>query len=832
MSRAYLMARLMDRPLARRAALTSVAALAASGVLAGQAMAQAPEAAPAVPPATEAAPAPAPAAPEAAAPAPAPPTGVVIGRILVTGNERIERSTIVSYLPIQVGGIADAASIDLALKTLFRTDLFADVDITVQGTDLVVRVAENPIINQVVFEGNKALNEEKLRDEVTIRPRGIFTRAKVEQDVQRIVELYRRSGKISATVTPKIVQLPQKRVDLIFEIDEGPKSGILRINFIGNEAYGDDNLRDVVVTRESAWYRFFGGNDNYDPDRIEYDKEQLREYYRNRGYYDFRVVSSVAELAPDQNGFVLTYTVDEGPRYRFGKVTVQTQLKRLDPKLLEQLLPVKQGDLYQDDKIEAATNALTFAAGASGFAFVDVRPRYQSNPETKTVDLTFELREGPRVYVERIDVIGNTRTLDEVIRRELTVSEGDAYNRVLVERSKINVRGLGFFKEVDIEQIPGSTPDKVVLRVRVTEQPTGQLSFSVGYSSVDQVVGDIGVSEENFRGRGQRLSLRLSAGSLRQQADLSFTEPRFMGRNLAAGFDLFGYKFDFSNQAAFNSSSVGGAIRLGFPLSERLRFGPRYTAHYDTIDVDESLCIPIFNPITQDFETAVSRSTCDARGSALTSAFGYSLRWDKRNDFINPTRGFYVNLDQDFAGVGGEVKYIRTQATGAWYHAFSPKWVLSASGSAGYIEGWGGDTVRINDRFFKGGNSFRGFEIAGIGPRDISFGDEGTSLGGKLFAIGTVELAVPNPLPEQYGVRIALFTDFGTLGLLDEADKRKANGEIDPLIRDDLALRASAGVSIFWRSPMGPLRFDLSQVLAKEEYDNVQQFRFSTSTRF
>jgi outer membrane protein insertion porin family len=315
----------MDRPLARRAALTSVAALAASGVLAGPALAQAP--APAAPPAAEAAPAPAPtapAAPEAAAPA----QGVVIQRVIVQGNERIERSTIVSYLPIQVGGVADAATIDLALKTLFRTDLFADVDITVQGADLVVRVAENPIINQVVFEGNRALTEEKLRDEVTIRPRGIFTRAKVEQDVQRIVELYRRSGKISATVTPKIIQLPQKRVDLIFEIDEGPKSGILRINFIGNEAFGDDNLRDVVVTRESAWYRFFGGNDNYDPDRIEYDKEQLREYYRNRGYYDFRVVSSVAELAPDQNGFVLTYTIDEGPRYRFGKVTVQTQLKR------------------------------------------------------------------------------------------------------------------------------------------------------------------------------------------------------------------------------------------------------------------------------------------------------------------------------------------------------------------------------------------------------------------------------------------------------------------------------------------------------------------------
>jgi outer membrane protein insertion porin family len=838
----------MDRPFARRAALTSVAALAASGVLTIPAFAQtaapAPDqtavAAPATPAeADSAAPAAAPTGNEAApgeageAVPTAPPQAVVIQRVVVTGNERIERATILSYLPIHAGDVADPVKIDLALKTLFRTDLFSDVDITVQGNDLVVRVAENPIINQVVFEGNSALKEDKLRDEVTVRPRGIFTRSKVEQDVQRIVELYRRTGKISATVTPKIVQLPQKRVDLIFEIDEGPKSGILHINFVGNQAYSDGDLRDQLVTKESEWYRFFSSNDNYDPDRIEYDKEQLRKFYRNRGYYDFRVVSSIAELAPAKNGFVVTFTVDEGPRYHFGKVKVETQLKRLDPKLLEQLLPIHEGDLYQDDKIEKATDALTYAAGASGFAFVDVRPRYTSHPETKTVDLSFEIREGPRVYIERIDVIGNTRTLDDVIRRELTVSEGDAYNRVLVERSKTNVRGLGFFKDVEVEQIPGSAPDKVILRVKVTEQPTGQLSFSVGYSSVDQVVGDVGVSEENFRGKGQKVALRLSAGSLRQQVDFSFTEPRFMGRNLAAGFDLYGYRFDYSNQAAFSTSAVGGALRLGYPLSEHLRFNPRYSLHTDTITVDQALCTP--DPFTG--ETLISKATCDARGTAITSAFGYSLRWDMRNDYINPTRGFYLTLDQDFAGVAGDVNYIRTQASGAWFHGFSPKWVLTASGTAGYIEGWGGDNVRINDRFFKGGNSFRGFDIAGIGPRDTNpiLGEDGTSLGGKMFAIGSVELAFPTPIPEQYGVKMALFTEFGTLGLLDPADKQKGgvNGGVpDPFIKDDLGLRASAGVSIFWRSPMGPLRFDLSHVLAKEDYDNTQTFRFSTSTRF
>lgn len=827
------MASLMHRDPLVRFALTSASALAAAGVLVGSAAAQ-----PGPPPGetrpagtptavSPAAPAPGPAAADTPPVAPAGPA-VTVSRIEIQGVERIERSTIMAYLPIIVGDTVDAARLDLAIRTLFQTDLFSDVRIDVEGDALIVRVVENPIINQVVFEGNRALKEDKLREEVTVRPRGVFTRAKVEQDVQRIVELYRRSGKISATVTPKIVQLPQKRVDLVFEISEGPGTGILRINILGNQAYSDGDLRDVIVTRQSSFYRFFESNDNYDPDRIEYDREQLRKFYRNRGYYDFRVVSAVAELAPDKNGFVVTYTIDEGPQYRFGEVKVETQLRRLDPRLLQRLLPIRSGELYSDEKIDKATDALTFSAGASGFAFVDIRPRYESKLETKTVDLIFDVREGPRVYIERIDVVGNNRTLDHVVRRELTLSEGDAYNRVLVERSRTQVRGLGFFKDVEITETPGSAPDKVVLQVKVTEQPTGEFTFSVGYSSVDQIIGDIGVSERNFRGRGQIVDFRVSAGSLRQQVDFSFTEPRFLGRNLAAGLDLYTYKYDFSEQASFSSGSTGALVRFGFPLNARTRFNPRYTIHSDEVEVDDFLCIP--DPITG--ATLVSRSVCNQRGTSLTSAVGYSIRWDRRNDYLNPTGGFFIDVSQDFAGVGGDVQYIRTQSTSGYYRQIRPKWVVSATQTSGFINGWGGDDIRINDRFFKGGNSFRGFDIAGLGPRDITGGGEGTALGGNLFAIGSVELTFPTPIPEQYGVKMAVFTDVGTLGLLDDAAKRAADGTIDPNIKDELALRASVGVSIFWRSPLGPLRFDLSQVLAKEDYDNTQAFRFSTSTRF
>ena len=746
----------------------------------------------------------------------------VVGRIVVQGNERIDPETITSYLPIAVGDTVDPAKIDVALKALFRTDLFSDVKIDLQGSDLVVKVVENPVINQVLFEGNSNIKEDKLKDEVQIRPRGVFTRAKVEEDVGRIVELYRRAGRISATVTPKIIELPQRRVDLIFEINEGPKSGILRINFLGNKEFSANDLRNVVVTKESQWYKFFASNDNYDPDRIEYDREQLRKYYRNRGFYDFRIVSSVAELAPDKNGFAITYALDEGAKYHFGKLTVQTDLKKLNGDILRQLLPIREGQVYQDQKIEQATDALTFAAGAAGFAFVDVRPHYTPNPAKHTVDVVFEVKEGPRVYIDRIDVVGNTTTLDYVIRRQLNVAEGDAYNRALVDRSKNNIRALGFFKDVDITNVPGSAPDRTNLQVHVTEQATGQLSFSAGYSSIDKLVTDIGISQSNFRGRGEDLRARISLGSLRQQADLSFTEPHFLDRDLQAGFDLYTYRYDFSQQASYNTASTGGTVRLAFPLTTKSLLTTRYTLRTDDVIVDDSLCVP--------GAELVSVVLCQQRGSFITSQVGYTLGLDERNDPINPTRGYFINFSQDAAGAGGSVHYVRNELRGGWFHGFNKDFIFSFTGSAGYIDGWNGDNIRITDRFYEGGDTFRGFQIAGIGPRDTQFGD---SLGGKLYAIGTFELTIPNKLPEQYGIRTALFTDFGTLGILDRAEKINPNTN-QPLttVQDDLGLRASAGISIFWKSPMGPLRFDFSQIIRKDSYDKTELFRFSTSTRF
>ncbi len=744
----------------------------------------------------------------------------VVNRILVRGNQRIDQTTVLSYLPIQPGDAIDAATIDVAVRTLSRTGLFANVQLGLQPNgDLIVEIAENPIINQVTFEGNKALAQKKLQDEVTIKPRGIYTRARVQEDVGKIVELYRLSGRISATVTPKLVQLDQNRVDVVFEIDEGPETGVAAITFLGNTAFSDSDLRDVMVTKESSWWRLFSSNDNYDPNRLDYDREQLRKFYTNRGYYDFRILSSVAELKPDNSAFGMTLTLDEGDRYNFGEVKVVTESDRLNADFLTRLLPIRSGDLYESDRIENAVDTLTFAAGSAGYAFVEINPTYKANPDTDTIDVTFNVKEGQRVYIDRINVVGNTRTLDTVIRRELMVGEGDAFNRSLVERSRNNLRGLGFFKDVKIEETRGSAPDRSVVNVTVEEQPTGELSVGAGFSSVDSFVLNLGITERNFRGRGQNVVARAEWGSLRQQIDFRFTEPKFLGRDLRAGFDLFHTRYDLSEYSSYDYRSTGGGLRLSYPLNGYSSFSVRYFLKSDEVIIPSGYC-----------NGTGSSALCDQAGSFLNSSAGYTLMVNRTNDPVRPTRGWSASLRQDFAGIGGDVNYLKTEADAAWYYGITPKWVVSLQGSTGYVSGWNGDPIRINDRFFKGGNSFRGFETAGMGARDLTTTD---ALGGNFYAIGTVELTVPNYLPDEYGIKTSLFADVGTLGMLDDRYLvNSATGVPNPNIVDNLALRAAAGVSIHWRSPMGPIRFDLSKVLSKEDYDKTETFRFSTSTQF
>ncbi|MBX9574363.1 MAG: outer membrane protein assembly factor BamA [Caulobacteraceae bacterium] len=747
---------------------------------------------------------------------------VQINRIEVRGaNQRIEDATVLSYLPIRPGDVVDEVVLNVAVQALSRTGLFADVQMGVQNGVLVVEVVENPIVNQVIFEGNGSVGDDKLREEVTIRPRGIYTPARVQEDVGKIVELYRLSGRISANVTPKIVRLEQNRVDVVFEIDEGPETGLQSITFLGNEAFSDNDLREVMVTKQSAWWRIFGQNDNYDPNRLDYDREQLRDFYTNRGYYDFRVVSAVAELTPSGDAFAITLTVDEGDKYNFGEVSVVTENDRLNTDLLTAILPFRSGDLYESDKIESATDALTYAAGSAGYAFVEIEPRFAVNPDTDTVDVVFNVREGERVYVERINVVGNTRTIDPVIRRELTLTEGDAFNRQLLERSRNNLRALGFFKDVTVEEVRGSEPDRTVVNVKVEEQPTGELSVGAGFSSYDSFVVNLGVSESNFRGRGQNVVARVEWGSLRQNVDFRFTEPKFLGRDLRAGFDLFHQRFDLSEFSSYDYRSTGAGLRLSYPLNGYTAISGRYFLREDEIIVPTGFC---------GSAAGGSSALCDQVGSFVNSSIGYTLLVDRRNDPIRPTRGWSGSLRQDLAGIGGDVNYLKTEAEVSAFHGITPEWVVTARLETGYVTGWAGDPIRINDRFFKGGNSFRGYETAGMGPRDLLTTD---ALGGNFYVVGTVELTIPNGLPEEYGIRTSAFVDVGTLGLLDERyTTDPSTGLPSTRINDELDFRGALGVSIHWRSPMGPIRFDLAQPFSQQPFDKTENFRFSTSTQF
>jgi len=744
--------------------------------------------------------------------------------LLVEGNQRVEADTILSYSLIQVGDLPDSRLINLTIQTLFSTGLFSDVDVGVDGRTMVIRVEENPIINRVILEGNRAIADDRIQEETELQARAIFTRARVQSDVQRILEVYRRAGRFAAQVTPKIVELPQNRVDLVYEISEGPVTGVRRINFVGNETFSDRRLAGEIVTTEARWWRFFSSNDNYDPDRIEFDREQLRTFYADRGFADFRVISAVAELTPDQDAFYVTFTMDEGERYNFGEITVTTEIPDLDEEYLARIVPTQSGELFVGSLIESSIDRLTFAAGAAGYAFVDVRPRVINNRETQTVDIEYVINESPRVYIERIDIVGNTRTLDRVIRRELDIVEGDSFNQALLDISRARVRRLGFFEEVEVTPIQGSSADRARVNVSVVEQPTGELAFGAGFSSTDSFLVDFSVSERNLRGRGQFLRLRVSASSRRQQIDIRFTEPRFLDRNLAAGFDLFQVRTDFSQEASFETQSTGFSLRAGFPLTRAVSASVNYTLRTDDVST-------FFG---------VSESIARAAGSRITSQLGYAVSWDRVDDRLEPSRGFRVSFNQDLAGFGGDVRYIRSELRGAIYrNVFRRDVVFSVTGESGLLVSWGGDDARINDRFFKGGNSFRGFEPAGIGPRvvqrNLNLGElaSGDALGGNFFAIGAVELTFPLGLPEQYGVKGSVFTEFGTLGLLPDADQISDDGTDTAIFTvDQLEPRVSAGVSIFWDSPFGPVRFDFAEAFVKEEYDRAEFFRFSTRTGF
>ncbi|MBI1776357.1 MAG: outer membrane protein assembly factor BamA [Proteobacteria bacterium] len=727
-----------------------------------------------------------------------------IAEVAVEGTQRIEPDTVRSYLLLKPGDPFDPERMDRSLKALFATGLFADVGLQRQGSQLLVRVVENPIINRIAFEGNRRVTTETLLNETQLRPRVVYSRTKVQNDVKRLLDLYRRQGRFAAVVEPKIIQLEQNRVDLVFEINEGSLTGIKRISFVGNKQFSEPTLLGQLLTKETAWYRFFNYDDTYDPDRLTFDRELLRRWYLKHGYADFRVISAVAELAPDRSGFYVTFTVEEGERYKFGKIDVKTALKDLVADPLRTDVVVKEGDWYDGDAVEETIRQMTDHVGTLGYAFVDIQSELNRSREALTVDVTFVVREGPKVYVERIDIVGNVRTLDKVVRREFRLVEGDAFNTSKMQRSRQRIRNLGFFNKVDVANQPGSSPDKTVVKVEIEEKSTGELSFGAGYSTSDKILGNVQVRERNLLGTGQDLRIATTLSFTRREVNASFTEPYFFNKDVSAGVDAIYSTQDLQSVSQYDQRTAGFGLRGGFLLSEPLR----QTVHYNLSSV---------------FITNVAGSASpfirEQIGHTITSLIGNEFAYDKRDDRNNPTQGYYIRFGTDFAGLGGDSRFVRPIIKGGYFYPFGSDIVASLLGETGDVIALG-QRVRINDRFFIGGDNLRGFRSGGVGPRDTNTQD---SLGGTKYYAGSLEVSVPLGTPKDFPVSGRVFTDFGSLWDL---------GETGPGLADISSLRVSAGAGVTVISPLGPIRIDLGIPVVRENFDRKELIRFSFGTRF
>ena len=728
----------------------------------------------------------------------------VVREVIVEGAQRIEPETVRSYLLIRAGDAYDPARVDRSLKSLYATGLFADVSIRRDGDVLVVSVVENPVINRIAFEGNKKLDDEVLEPEISLRPRVIYTRTKVQNDVKRLLSVYRLNGRFAATVDPKVIQLPQNRVDLVFEISEGKATKIRRIRMVGNREYSDARLREEIRTKESRWWRFLSSDDTYDPDRLTVDRELLRRFYLSNGFADFRVVSDVAELTPNREDFFITFTLEEGPRYEFGKIELDIRLRDLDSEDLWDEVVIDPGDWYDAQEVDKTIDRLTNRVRLLVPAFVDVRPRVIRDPENPTIAVTVELSEGARVFVERIEITVNVRTSEEVIRREFRMVEGDAFNAAKLRRSRQRLNNLNFFGRVDIEQVPGNVPDKTVLKVDVEEKSTGSLTLGIGYSSSTGPLADFSIRERNLLGKGQDLKLGALIAASRSEIDLSFTEPYFLDREIAAGFDIRRVSRNLQDESSFDSRTTGGSLRAGYPITENLRQSWKYTIEKNEV-----------TDVASDASIFVKAE----EGTTMLSEVSHNLIYDRRDSAIRPTDGYIIRLTNDLAGLGGDTRYMRNQLRGVKYYPVDDQWVLSLSGTIGHIFGLGQD-VNLLDRFFVGGDSLRGFTNSGIGPRDKTTKD---ALGGEWKYTATAELSFPVGLPAELGVKGRVFTDIGSSGKISPTG---------PTVEDTGSLRASVGTGVTWVSPFGPIGLDLGFPMLSEDFDELETLRINFGARF
>jgi len=743
----------------------------------------------------------------------------IIQAINVVGNRRIEAGTIRSYMLVRPGDPFDPDRLDRSVKTLFSTGLFQDVQLSRQGDVLIVSVAENPLVNKVAFEGNKKVGDDAIKAEIQTRPRAVYTPGMVEADRQKILDLYAKKGNFDATVEPRIIRQDQNRVDVVFQITDGPSALISKIAIVGNHAFSESRLIEAISSRESRWWRFLSTSDQYDPERLNYDKELLRRFYLKNGYADIQVLDATAELSPDHKGFFLTFAVKEGERYKLGTTTITSQIKGVTPADLAGVIDLREGDWYDGDAVGRAADAIEDYIHNKGYAFVEVKPRIKKNVDKHTVDILFDVGEGPRVFIERIDITGNTRTKDKVIRREFRLAEGDAFNAELIRKTRTRLNDLGYFGGVEITTAPGSAPDKAIITTRVAEKATGELSFGGGYSTDAGALLDIGLAERNMVGTGIDASINGVLAQRRSSVNLSVTDPYFLDRNLVAGFDLFLIQTNYLGTEPYDEKRFGGDLRVGYDFNDHLRQVWSYTI----VDRD------VFDVVAGSSPLITNQA-----GWTLLSQVSQVITLDYRDSRLYPHSGWAVNVGTDYAGLGGSVDFVRANIDAAYYIPLDrlfndDQWGIKLSAGAGYMVELAGGKDLIIDRFFLGGDNLRGFETGGAGPHDANSGDP---LGGRFIWTESQELRFPLPgIPRDIGLTGRAFIDVGALSQASFPNGSCPNCGIIS-ITDSSAPRVGAGIGISWKTQFGLINVDLAPFVIKQPHDQTQIFRFGFGTRF
>ncbi|MER9256631.1 outer membrane protein assembly factor BamA [Mesorhizobium sp. M0598] len=747
----------------------------------------------------------------------------VVSRVEVTGNQRVDADTIRNYVTIKPGKAFSSSDIDDAVKALFGTGLFSDVQINQVGSTLVIKVSEYQVVNQVLFQGNKKLKDNALEAAVQLKPRGTFSQQQLDADVEAVKAAYRRIGRDDAAVTTQIMDLGDNRVNVVFNINEGGRTQIAAINFVGNSAYSSRRLSDIISTKRSSFLSFVLRDDVYDEDKLRADQELLRRFYYNHGYADFQVVSAVGELDDTTNKYTVTITVQEGERYTFGDVSVESTIPEVDAKSLESVVETHKGDVYNAKNVEDTIIALTEKVAGSGYAFAQVTPRGDRNFENHTISVVYTVDQGTKAYIERIEIRGNDRTRDYVIRREFDVSEGDAFNQVLIQRAKRRLEALDYFEKVEISTVPGSEPDQVVLVVDVVEKSTGEFTVGAGYSSGGETSGpsvEGSVSERNFLGRGQFIKVAAGGGKNSRDYSFSFTEPYFLGRRIAAGFDIYKQSRNYDH---YDSDTTGATVRFGLPITDNISTQLAYNIAQEKYEFDEG-CTP---PPTGSCDVSKAIQNGVNESPWLKSSVSLGLIYNTIDDMKNPHDGIYANVGTEVAGLGGDAKFIKVTARGSIYQTLSEQLDLVGliSGGAGHVQGYGNGDLRVFDHFQSSDRMIRGFEYGGIGP--VALDNSNDHLGGTTYFNASAEAQFPLPvIPESFGLRGAVFADAATL-----YGSKIASGLVDQSTTG-MEWRASVGVGLMWASPFGPIRIDYAIPVKKEKTDDVQEFNFGISTRF